>query len=87
MKTQIKTSRTILPAPLTHEDIAKRAYALWQERGCPQGQDEKIWADAERQLRIEVDDLNTTERDIDEELDDIDTPYVPSADKRSITSL
>lgn len=34
----------------THEEIARRAKHLWQDRGCPQGQDDEIWLQAENQL-------------------------------------
>jgi len=27
----------------THEDIAARAYAQWQEKGCPEGTHEERW--------------------------------------------
>jgi hypothetical protein len=37
----------------THEEIARRAKHLWQDRGCPQGQDERIWLEAEKQLTSE----------------------------------
>jgi hypothetical protein len=33
-----------------HEDIARLAYAIWQDRGCPQGTDVEDWLEAERQL-------------------------------------
>ena len=36
------------PAP---EEIAARAYALWQESGCPAGRDLDHWLQAERELR------------------------------------
>ena len=29
------------------EDIAWKAYFLWQQEGCPDGQDEKHWLEAE----------------------------------------
>jgi hypothetical protein len=32
------------------EDIAKLAYALWQQRGCPQGSAIEDWLEAERSL-------------------------------------
>jgi Protein of unknown function (DUF2934) len=32
------------------EDIAKLAYALWQQRGCPYGSPEIDWLEAERNL-------------------------------------
>jgi Protein of unknown function (DUF2934) len=33
------------------QDIAKLAYALWQQRGCPYGSPEFDWLEAERKLR------------------------------------
>jgi hypothetical protein len=33
------------------QNIAKLAYALWQQRGCPQGSPEFDWLEAERTLR------------------------------------
>jgi len=39
---------------LTHDQIADRAKEVWQQRGCPHGQDEYIWHEAERQLMQEV---------------------------------
>jgi hypothetical protein len=33
------------------QDIARLAYALWQERGCPAGSPETDWLEAERTLR------------------------------------
>ena len=35
----------------THEDIAQKAYSLWQERGSLHGTDQEIWLEAERALR------------------------------------
>lgn len=32
------------------EDIARLAYALWQERGCPNGSPEFDWFEAEKNL-------------------------------------
>jgi hypothetical protein len=34
-----------------HEQIAQRAYRLWQERGQAHGQDLDDWLEAESQLR------------------------------------
>jgi hypothetical protein len=34
-----------------HEDIAARAYALWEARGCPQGSPEEDWFHAAQELR------------------------------------
>ena len=34
----------------THAEIAVEAEVLWRQKGCPQGDDEAIWLEAERQL-------------------------------------
>ena len=31
--------------------IAERAYYIWQEWGCPQGQDQQTWQQAESEIR------------------------------------
>jgi len=36
---------------LTHDEIARHARELWQDRGCPVDRDVEIWLEAERQLR------------------------------------
>lgn len=50
-----------LPSPLanaglnpSHANIAARAAALWREKGSPQGRDEEMWLEAERQLGAEL---------------------------------
>jgi hypothetical protein len=35
----------------THEEIALQAQWLWRDRGCPEGVDDQIWLEAERQLQ------------------------------------
>lgn len=37
-----------------HEEIARRAEQVWRSRGSPQGQDEAIWLEAEKQLHAEA---------------------------------
>jgi hypothetical protein len=37
------------PAP-TQEEIARRAYELWQRNGCQSGRDVEYWCQAEREL-------------------------------------
>lgn len=32
------------------DDVARRAYALWEDHGRPHGQDKEHWAQAEREL-------------------------------------
>lgn len=44
------TPRTPPKKAPTHSEIAQRARRLWQEQGCPEGRDEIIWLEAERQL-------------------------------------
>ena len=39
---------------LTHERIAERAFAIWQNRDCIPGEDERNWNEAENQLRAEL---------------------------------
>lgn len=36
---------------ITQQDIAARAYKIWQSEGCPVGKDHEHWVEAERQLR------------------------------------
>jgi hypothetical protein len=35
----------------THDEIALRAYSLWEQQGRPQNQEVAIWLRAEAQLR------------------------------------
>ena len=35
----------------THEDIAARAYSLWEARGCPEGSADEDWFRAAKELR------------------------------------
>ena len=34
------------------EKIAERAHQIWQQSGCPEGQAEEHWLQAERELRV-----------------------------------
>jgi len=38
----------------THEQIASLAYALWQQRGCPDGSSEEDWFRAEQDLKARL---------------------------------
>jgi hypothetical protein len=40
---------------IDEHDTAKRAYALWQARGRPEGSPETDWFQAERELKFELD--------------------------------
>ena len=37
----------------TQEQIAARAYTIWEKEGYPQGREQQHWQEAERQLRTE----------------------------------
>lgn len=39
---------------LSHEQIARRARAIWEKKGHPVGQDEQNWYQAEAELRTEL---------------------------------
>jgi len=41
-------------AAITREQIAKRAYEIWQQRGHPPGTEQENWLEAERQLAIDA---------------------------------
>jgi len=59
---QLTVEREPVPGPMrtgskptiTHEQIAERARAIWRQRGCPSGDDEKNWYEAEAQLESEL---------------------------------
>jgi hypothetical protein len=36
---------------LTHKDISKRAYEIYVENGCKEGQSEQNWLQAEQELK------------------------------------
>ena len=39
---------------LTHDQIAARAFEVWQRKGRPNGQDAQNWAEAEAELKREL---------------------------------
>ena len=44
-------ARPQLSQAVTHEEIAKLAYSLWQRRGCPVGSPQVDWFEAEAIVR------------------------------------
>lgn len=40
------------PGSPTYEQIAERAYYIWQSRGCQWGQSLEDWLEAEKQLKL-----------------------------------
>ena len=49
-----RPSAAVSSSALTHEQISDRARKIWQAKGCPQGQDEANWKEAEAQLKKEL---------------------------------
>ena len=45
-----KIAAPAAPARPSHEAIARLAYAIWQERGCPWGSPDQDWLRAEQKL-------------------------------------
>ena len=48
-----KDDLTTRQTETTHEEIAIRAYGLWEQRGSPFGSPEEDWFRAEEQIRSE----------------------------------
>ena len=46
-------SSTSIPAAATHEEIARRAFEIWQENGRRPGMADDNWRAAERELQRE----------------------------------
>lgn len=44
------SNRQTAESSRSSEEIARLAYALWQQRGCPIGSAETDWLEAEQQL-------------------------------------
>jgi hypothetical protein len=50
----VSVAKTSSCACLTHQQIEQRAREIWRQKGCPSGQDEKNWHEAETQLKREL---------------------------------
>jgi hypothetical protein len=50
----VNVAKTKTCACLTHQQIEERAREIWRQKGCPVGQDEKNWHEAEAQLKMEL---------------------------------
>ena len=46
-----KTQNAAAPGTPQYDEIANRAYELWERRGCPIGSPEEDWIRAEEELR------------------------------------
>jgi Protein of unknown function (DUF2934) len=88
-RSQRKTTAPFGSGP-AHQEIAARAEAIWLERGCPQGANDEIWLEAERQLRrgagVALGGLRREGFKSDSVLADLDELY-PSPSGRETTSL
>jgi hypothetical protein len=65
----------------SHEEISGKAQALWRQKGCPDGQDDLIWLEAEKALSHRIptfDDAGVTS--------DLDRLF-PDPDSSSPTAL
>ncbi len=52
-----RTKKAAAPQPVitvTHDQIAARAFLIWEAKGRPHGLDEQNWREAEAQLRNEM---------------------------------
>jgi hypothetical protein len=79
----------------THEDISAAAQLLWIEKGRPEGQDDEIWLEAERRLRLGLPAQRRATEDswgggnvgnTETAMAELDNLY-PSSDDRATTSL
>lgn len=52
-KTSISAKADKVSSP-THDEIAGRAKEIWRQKGCPAGQDDANWFEAENQLKREL---------------------------------
>ena len=56
-----RTASNIKDQPgFTHDEISKRAYKCWHERGCPDGSPEVDWDRAEQELSTEKSQRRST---------------------------
>ncbi|MFH1370297.1 MAG: DUF2934 domain-containing protein [Planctomycetota bacterium] len=50
----VSVGKTKTASSLTHQQIEQRANEIWRQKGCPAGQEEKNWHEAEAQLKREL---------------------------------
>jgi DUF2934 family protein len=50
-KTPAESAAVPAPRPVSDEEIAMRAYALWESRGKPLGSPDEDWHNATQQIR------------------------------------
>ena len=49
----LKVNSTSPTTALTHQQIAERAWIIWQSSNCRPGEDKRNWHEAEAQLKAE----------------------------------
>lgn len=47
----VETAAFVAEYALSHDEIARLAYSMWQARGCQNGNPEEDWRQAEEELR------------------------------------
>ena len=55
MRALIPSKLQPLPSEPADSAVRRHAYLLWQERGCPEGNDDQIWLEARELARRDVD--------------------------------
>jgi quinol monooxygenase YgiN len=80
MAPSVAVSRTSSRPKPNYEEISALARSLWEKRGCPSGQDDQIWLEAERRLR-------NGESDRDEEKSFADPKRLLNTDKDSASRV
>lgn len=65
-----------------HEDIATRAYAIWEQEGRPDGRNIEHWHRAERELSTPSRDAPTTGSGAQAARSATDTPTRPAASRK-----
>jgi len=48
---QVQTTTFVAEQALSHEEIARLAYAMWEAQGCLHGNSDEDWRRAEEELR------------------------------------
>ncbi|MCA1444201.1 DUF2934 domain-containing protein [Ensifer sp. IC4062] len=49
------------------ELIRRRAYAIWEQEGCPEGQDRRHWEQASREMQREENQSSGEKQDLETE--------------------
>ncbi len=88
MKTQtkFKDSKPAVRIAPSHADISERAYTLWIDSGRPEGKEDELWLQAERELSGLNEMVTDRDETLAQKLRDAEPNFPPRGD-RSATSL